>query len=149
MTGELKTGVDALKKFRDRVDGIIADLASGPGGAAGLGRDQLKRASLGVGIPFTEADGFFAEYHRVHTALVSLSKSLSGQIELLQIGVHAADVGYGNVEDEQRRRFHEIRARLNDEREEAIRREQEARSGDPAQPAPPVHADTSIEKGMG
>ncbi|WP_411072778.1 hypothetical protein [Streptomyces sp. cmx-4-25] len=149
MTGELKTGVDALKKFRDRVDGIIADLASGPGGAAGLGRDQMKRASLGVGIPFTEADGFFAEYHRVHTALVSLSKSLSGQIELLQIGVHAADVGYGNVEDEQRRRFHEIRARLDHEREEAVKREQEARSSDPAQPAQAREDTESGKKDLG
>ncbi|MFJ4872482.1 hypothetical protein [Streptomyces sp. NPDC088757] len=149
MTSDLERGVGELKKFRDRVDGIITDLTGGAGGAAKLAQNRMTRGSLGVGIPFAEADGFFTEYNRVHDALVSLSKSLNGQIELLQIGVHAADVGYDNVEDEQRRRFHTIQTRLADEREKAIKREQEARSGDPAQPAQPAHADKSIEKGMG
>ncbi|WP_063885298.1 MULTISPECIES: hypothetical protein [unclassified Streptomyces] len=149
MTSDLERGVGELKKFRDRVDGIITELASGAGGAAGLNRNRMTRASLGVGIPFTEADGFSAEYDRVHGALVALSKSLGGQIELLQIGVYAADVGYDNVEDEQRRRFHGIQARLADEREKAIKREQETRNGDLAQPAQPREDTKSGEKGLG
>ncbi|MFC7932046.1 hypothetical protein ACPCAE_11605 [Streptomyces cinereoruber] len=140
MTSDLERGVGALKKFRDRVDGIITDLASGPGGAARLSARQVTRESLGVGLPFAEADEFFNEYDRVQKALVALSKSLGGQIELLQIGVHAADVGYNNVEDDQRRRFYEIRTNLETERRDAIEQEQEKQqkaAGVPAQPPPP------------
>ncbi|MFJ7130764.1 hypothetical protein [Streptomyces sp. NPDC098101] len=155
MTSDLERGVGELKKFRDRVDGIITDLASGAGGATRLGANRVTRDSLGVGIPFKEADGFFGEYDRVQKALVALSKSLGGQIELLQIGVHAADVGYDNVEDDQRRRFHEIQTRLADERRDAIEsekkeieRQQQERSGDPAQPAPAQQADKTGEENL-
>ncbi|BAU86464.1 hypothetical protein SLA_5591 [Streptomyces laurentii] len=134
---DLKVGVGALKKFRDRVDGIITELEGGNGGAAKVGMERVTRGSFGTGIPFAEAEGFYAEYARVHRELVALSKSLSGQIELLSIGVHAADVGYANVEDEQRRRFYEIQTRLTRERDEAIAREDRERSNDPAQPAKP------------
>ncbi|MFJ3781399.1 hypothetical protein [Streptomyces sp. NPDC090093] len=149
MTSDLERGVGELKKFRDRVDGIITDLANGAGGATRLGANQVTRDSLGVGIPFKEADGFFGEYDRVQKALVALSKSLGGQIELLQIGVHAADVGYDNVEDDQRRRFYEIRTRLADEREEAIKQEKAAQSGDPAQPAPPAQPEQPAQSREG
>ncbi|MEU3078037.1 hypothetical protein [Streptomyces laurentii] len=137
MGTDLKVGVEALRKFRDRVDGIITNLEGGNGGAAKVGMERVTRGSFGTGIPFAEAEGFYAEYARVHGELVSLSKSLSGQIELLSIGVHGADVGYANVEDEQRRRFHEIQARLDRERDEAIKREESSRTTDPAQPAKP------------
>ncbi|MFF0482401.1 hypothetical protein [Streptomyces sp. NPDC004435] len=135
MASNLELGVGELKKFRDKVDGVISDLEASAGGASKLGQNRVTRASLGTGMAFAEADGFFTEYERVHASLVALSKSLSGQIELLQIGVHAADVGYGNVEDDQRRRFHEIRARLSEERAEAIQAEEQKRTKDPAQPA--------------
>ncbi|MFI8424404.1 hypothetical protein [Streptomyces sp. NPDC085479] len=134
MASNLELGVGELKKFRDKVDGVISDLEGGAGGAANLGRNRMTRNSLGTGMAFTEADGFFTEYERVHSSLVALSKSLSGQIELLQIGVHAADVGYANVEDEQRRRFHEIRSRLSEERADAIQREAREKSKQPDQP---------------
>ncbi|WP_037881246.1 hypothetical protein [Streptomyces sp. NRRL F-5727] len=145
----LELGVGELKKFRDRIDGVIKDLEGGAGGAAKLGQNRVTRGSLGTGkIAFAEADGFFTEYERVHSSLVALSKSLSGQIELLQIGVHAADVGYQNVEDEQRRRFHEIRARLSEERAEAIRREELERSKKPEQPAQESQSSGNVAKNM-
>ncbi|MFE6224494.1 MULTISPECIES: hypothetical protein [unclassified Streptomyces] len=132
---DLELGVGELKKFRDRVDGVIKNLEGSAGGAAQLGQRRVTRGSLGTGrIAFTEADGFYKEYERVHSSLVALSKSLSGQIELLQIGVHAADVGYQNVEEDQRQRFHDIRARLSEERAEAVRREELERSKKPEQP---------------
>ncbi|MFD5770792.1 hypothetical protein ACFWIN_33865 [Streptomyces sp. NPDC127049] len=135
MASNLELGVGELKKFRDKVDGVISDLEASAGGASKLGQNRVTRASLGTGMAFAEADGFFTEYERVHASLVALSKSLSGQIELLQIGVHAADVGYGNVEDDQRRRFYEIQSRLAEERDEAIKAEDLKRSKEPAQPA--------------
>ncbi|KAA6220561.1 hypothetical protein [Streptomyces filamentosus] len=146
---DLETGVGALKKFRDRVDGVIKDLEAGAGGASSLNQKRVTRGSLGTGIAFAEADGFFTEYERIHGSLVALSKSLSGQIELLQIGVHAADVGYANVEDDQRRRFHEIQARLDKERDEAIRREELARTKQPEQPDTKSQGSGDVTKDMG
>ncbi|MFJ6632977.1 hypothetical protein ACIQMR_16545 [Streptomyces sp. NPDC091376] len=133
---DLGVGVNALEQFRSRVDAALADLETSDGGKTKVAAERVTRGSFGVGLPFVEAEGFYKEYNRVHKALVSLSKSLGDQIELLSIGVHAADVGYGNVEDAQRARFHEIRARLDRERDEAIEREleQQQKSAQPAQP---------------
>ncbi|MFE7412624.1 hypothetical protein [Streptomyces laurentii] len=149
MGTDLKVGVGALKKFRDQVDGIITELEGGSGGAAKVGMERVTRGSFGTGIPFTEAEGFYTEFARVHQELVSLSKSLSGQIELLSIGVHGADVGYANVEDEQRRRFHEIQTRLNREAAEAEAREQRKHGNDPVQPAAPRENDDLGVKDLG
>ncbi|MFD6247561.1 hypothetical protein [Streptomyces roseolus] len=146
--GDLQTGVGALKRFRDKVDGVIKDLESGAGGASQLGQNRVTRASFGTGMAFAEADGFFTAYEHIHSSLVSLSKSLSGQIELLQIGVHAADVGYNNVEEDQRRRFYEIRARLSEERAAAIEREEQARNKQPAQPAKESQDSGNVAKDM-
>ncbi|GGY35892.1 hypothetical protein GCM10010363_16130 [Streptomyces omiyaensis] len=149
MASDLELGVGELKKFRDSVDGVIKDLEAGAGGASKLGQKRVTRGSFGTGMAFAEADGFFTEYERIHHSLVALSKSLSGQIELLQIGVHAANVGYANVEDEQRRRFHDIQARLDKERDEAIEREQQAKDRKPEQPAQTSQDAASAEKDLG
>ncbi|GGR45590.1 hypothetical protein GCM10010282_43130 [Streptomyces roseolus] len=142
----LKRGVEALVKFQRDVDHVIENLEKGAGGSAQLNQNRVTRQAFGTGIPFAEADGFFTEYERVHASLVSLSKNLGGQIELLRIGVHAADVGYDNVEEDQRRQFHDIQARLSQERAEAIEREEQARTKDPAQPAARRgQADTATE----
>ncbi|MFB7340833.1 hypothetical protein ACFCZ6_12325 [Streptomyces hydrogenans] len=135
MASDLQRGVDALRKFQRDIEHVIENLEKGAGGASTLNQNRVTRAAFGTGIPFAEADGLFTAYEHVHGSLVSLSKSLSGQIELLQIGVHAADVGYDNVEEDQRRQFHSIQARLSKERDEAIEREEQARAKDPAQPA--------------
>ncbi|MFG3310142.1 hypothetical protein [Streptomyces wuyuanensis] len=124
-----------LRKFRSRVDAVLSELEGGDGGKTKVAAERVTRGSFGVGLPFAEAEGFYKEYNRVHKALVTLSKSLGDQIELLTIGVHAADVGYDNVEEAQRARFYEIRARLDRERDEAIEREQAQQ--EPAQPAQP------------
>ncbi|MFD4140498.1 hypothetical protein [Streptomyces sp. NPDC058572] len=125
MASDLERGVEALKKFRSKVDGVLKDLEGGDGGAAKVAMERVTRNSLGVGahIEFREADGFIAEYDRIRHTLVSLSKSLSDQIDMLSIGVYAADVGYDNVEEEKRQRFHEIQAQLAMERDAAAERE--------------------------
>lgn len=135
MASDLERGVGELKKFRTRVDAVLAELESGDGGKTKVAAERVTRESFGVGLPFGEAEDFYKEYNRVHKALVTLSKSLGDQIELLTIGVHAADVGYDNVEAAQRARFHEIKARLDRERDEAIEREQAQQK--PARPAQP------------
>ncbi|MFI2368669.1 hypothetical protein [Streptomyces sp. NPDC018833] len=153
---DLERGVGALKKFRDRVDAVLADLEGGDGGTAKVAAERVTRASFGGN--FAQAEDFYQEYNRVHKALVVLSKKLGDQIELLTIGVHAADVGYDNVDEDERRRFHEIQGRLDKERDEferqqeVERREKEEREkgkGDKPAPPPPVRNDAKSGGGYG
>ncbi|GGY81888.1 hypothetical protein GCM10010327_10840 [Streptomyces nitrosporeus] len=114
----LRRGVDALEVFQKRVNAILADFVSSPGGEDKVEAQRVSRTSLsGQNAGFAEADGLFAQYNRVHQSLVTLSRSLSDQIEYLSLGVHAAAVGFDNVDDDTRRRFHEIEARMDAERE--------------------------------
>ncbi|MEU0669606.1 hypothetical protein ABZ508_30955 [Streptomyces lavendulocolor] len=133
MAGDLERGVGALKKFQSRIDTLLTELEGGAGGSSQVALERVTRRSLGVGLPFDEADGFYTQYNRVHSALVQLSKSLGDQIELLRIAVHAADVGYDNVEEEERYRFHQIQARLKKEWDAAAEREK-ASQGKTTQP---------------
>ncbi|MHC5704306.1 hypothetical protein OTC26_023080 [Streptomyces tirandamycinicus] len=115
---DLERGVGALKRFQERVDNLLAELENGAGGTKKVAAQAVSRGSFsGANMPFAEADGFYTQYNRVHKALTSLSKSLGDQIELLRIGVHGADVGFDNVEEDLRSRFHRIRTRLDQERE--------------------------------
>ncbi|MCS0636497.1 hypothetical protein NX801_12650 [Streptomyces sp. LP05-1] len=108
---DLTRGVGALRKFQQHVDDLLTRLESGHAGSGQVARQAVDRAAFGTGLHFAEADGFHAQYQRVHTELIRLSKSLGEQIELYNIGVHASDVGYDNVEDDTRRRFHTILVR--------------------------------------
>ncbi|MEU2112447.1 hypothetical protein ACIOWI_16440 [Streptomyces sp. NPDC087659] len=115
---DLERGVGALKRFQKRVNDLLTELENGAGGTKKVAAQSISRGSFsGANMPFAEADGFFSQYNRVHKALTSLSKSLGDQIELLRIGVHAADVGFDNVEEDLRSRFHRIQTRLDQERE--------------------------------
>ncbi|MFF9572539.1 hypothetical protein [Streptomyces sp. NPDC014685] len=116
--GDLRRGVGALEKFRGRVNALLAELEGSAGGRTKIAAQTVSRAALsGQNTCFAEADGLYTEYNRVHDALVSLSKSLGDQIEYLSLGVHAAAVGFDNVDDDTRRRFYEIQVRLDKERE--------------------------------
>ncbi|MEW2067319.1 hypothetical protein [Streptomyces sp. NPDC007346] len=128
-TGDLRRGVGALETFKKRVDSLLADLEGSAAGRSKVAAQTVSRASLsGPNARFAEADGLYTQYNRVHESLVSLSKSLGDQIEYLSLGVHAAAVGFDNVDDETRRRFHEIETRMDREREEAAN--QKPRSDD-------------------
>ncbi|MET9349781.1 hypothetical protein [Streptomyces termitum] len=149
MAGDLERGAGELENFGRRVEDIVQELQRDVASALKRDTTEVTRGSLGVGIPFAEADGFFAEYTRIQGALVGLSKSLGGQVELLRIGVHAANVGYDNVEEDLRHRFHEIRANLSKERDDAIARQTQAQSGDPAQPGQPREESTGGTTDLG
>ncbi|MER5501810.1 MULTISPECIES: hypothetical protein [unclassified Streptomyces] len=117
--GDLRRGVGALEKFRGRVNALLAELEGSAGGRTKIAAQTVSRAALsGQNTCFAEADGLYTQYNRVHDALVSLSKSLGDQIEYLSLGVHAAAVGFDNVDDDTRRRFYEIQVRLDKEREQ-------------------------------
>ncbi|MFE2936152.1 MULTISPECIES: hypothetical protein [unclassified Streptomyces] len=118
--GDLRRGVGALEKFQSRVNTLLGDLEGSAAGKSEIAAQTVSRAALsGQNACFAEADGLYTQYNRVHEALVSLSKSLGDQIEYLNLGVHAAAVGFENVDDEVRRRFYEIQARLDKEQEKA------------------------------
>ncbi|WP_329062786.1 hypothetical protein [Streptomyces sp. NBC_01429] len=121
--GDLKLQIAALKKFRSHVDVLLSELEGGAAGNAKVAAQTISRSSLsGRNAPFAEADGLYSQYNRVHEALVSLSRTLGDQIEVLSIGVHAAAVGFNNVEEDVRRRYAEIRTRIDQEHEKSERR---------------------------
>ncbi|GAA2466775.1 hypothetical protein [Streptomyces lavendulocolor] len=146
MAGDLERGVGALKKFQSRIDTLLTELEGGSGGSSKIALERVTRESLGVGIKFDEADGFHHQYNRVHSALVELSKTLGDQIEMLRIAVHAADIGYDNVEEEERYRFHQIQARLKKEWDAAEAREKAAKG---KQPPNDRNDDTSATTDLG
>ncbi|MFF0742091.1 hypothetical protein ACFYVL_17005 [Streptomyces sp. NPDC004111] len=114
---DLERGVGALKQFRARVQAILADFEDGDAGRRKVATHTLTRAHFGApGIPFPEADDLHAQYRRVHTGLVKLSRNLSEQIEYLNIAVHGAEIGFDNLEEDLRRRFWAIRSRTEQER---------------------------------
>ncbi|MFD3483141.1 hypothetical protein [Streptomyces sp. NPDC058665] len=129
MTSDLERGVGALKKFQGQINTLLSEFETGAGGTGEIAAQGVPRSSFSGPGKFDEAEGFSAQYNRVHTSLISLSKSLGDQIELLSIGVHAADVGYDNVEDDLRYRFHTIQTRL-DEQREAYERQQRREKGE-------------------
>ncbi|MFE7465412.1 hypothetical protein ACFU6R_15110 [Streptomyces sp. NPDC057499] len=116
--GGLRRGFGALERFRGRLHTLLAELESSAAAESRIAAHAVPRTALsGQNVRFAEADGLYAQYGRVHEELVSLSRSLGDRIECLGLGVHAAAVGFDHVDDEVRRRFHEIRAGLDEQRE--------------------------------
>ncbi|WP_327379608.1 MULTISPECIES: hypothetical protein [unclassified Streptomyces] len=129
--GDLRKGVGALEDFQRKVNALLADLEGSPAGKSKVAAQTVSRSSFsGQNACFAEADGLYTQYNRVHESLVTLSKSLGDQIEYLSLGVHAAAVGFDNVDDDTRRRFHEIQADLATERDRA----QGEKPAEPEQP---------------
>ncbi|UYQ64751.1 hypothetical protein [Streptomyces peucetius] len=115
--GDLERGLGALQDFQKKVLGLLNDLEGGDASGTKVAEATVTRASFGTGSSFAEADGFFDQYQRVHQAVLSLSKQLSDEIELLRIAVRGADVGFDNLEEDLRLKFHTIKARLDKERD--------------------------------
>ncbi|MDQ8706844.1 hypothetical protein RCO28_30890 [Streptomyces sp. LHD-70] len=119
--GDLRLGVGALERFQKRVDALLSELEGGAAGSTKMAAQRIARSSFSAGnAPFAEADGLYSQYNRVHEQLVSLSKSLGDQIAMLRIAVRGTEVGFGNLEEEHRARFHGIQTRILDERKRAL-----------------------------
>jgi hypothetical protein len=116
---DLRRGLEALKTFRKRVDALLRNFEGSPGSSSKVAAHALSATSFCGKGEFAEATGLHREYERVHERITSLSKSLALQIEAMQIAVHGADVGFDNLEDDLRRRFHEIRTEINEQQAEA------------------------------
>ncbi|MER6999478.1 hypothetical protein [Streptomyces sp. NPDC000410] len=144
-SSDFERGVGALKKFQSSVNTLLGEFEGGAGSSKKVADQTISRGSFsGANLPFGEADGLFTQYNRVHTALTTLSKSLGDQIELLSLAVHAADVGFDNVDEDVRARFHQIQTQLEDKR-----KEQEKVYGDKnAAPGESVSKDKALPKDM-
>jgi hypothetical protein len=113
----LKRGVEALSTFKKSVDAVLEELNGSPANPRRVADLTLTREALAGGGAFGEALGLHTQYAQAHERVSSLSRTLGLQIEALRIAVHGADVGFDNLEEEARRRFHEIRVELVRERE--------------------------------
>ncbi|RRQ77501.1 hypothetical protein CQW39_18170 [Streptomyces griseofuscus] len=129
-TGGLKVGLEALKTFKTRVDSVLKTFEGSPGSAKKVAMHTITAASFCGNGGFPEATGLHSQYTRVHDRLMTLSQSLTLQIEAMQIAVHGADIGFANLDDDQRRRFHEIRMKINEQCADA---QKDQKRGDDAQ----------------
>ncbi|MFB8268436.1 hypothetical protein ACFC96_17760 [Streptomyces sp. NPDC055955] len=128
---DLKVGAGVLKTFKQRVDTLLSEFEGSDGAPSKVGGQRIAPTSLrGAGTKFPEADGLYEQYNIVHERLTSLSKTLSLQIEAMGIAAHGAEVGYGNLEDEQRRRFWAIQSKIEHDQQAAERE----KAGAPDQP---------------
>ncbi|MEU3733566.1 hypothetical protein AB0E81_29830 [Streptomyces sp. NPDC033538] len=116
---DVRRGVMALSTFKKRVDDLLKTFEDSAGGASKVGTHSLPETAFASGA-FPEGKQLHLEYERVHERITALSKSLGLQLEAMQIAVHGVDVTFDNLEDEQRQRFYEIRAEVNQAREEML-----------------------------
>ncbi|MFE2077810.1 hypothetical protein [Streptomyces misionensis] len=126
--GGLKVGLEALKTFKTRVDAVLKTFEDSPGSAKKVAMHTLSADSFCGNGGFPESVSLHNQYTRVHDRLMTLSQSLTLQIEAMQIAVHGADIGFANLDDEQRRRFHEIRTEINEQYDDV--RKQQKRTDD-------------------
>ncbi|MET9497804.1 hypothetical protein [Streptomyces sp. NPDC006552] len=110
---DLKVGSEVLTTFKQRVDKILQDFEGSPGSSAKVGDHQISRTAVTSGTgAFVEADVLHLSYEQVHSRITSLSKMLGMQIEAMSIASHGAEVGFANLEEDQRRRFWEIQTKI-------------------------------------
>jgi hypothetical protein len=111
---DLEVSSKLLKEFVDRVDAVLRDLEESAGNPTKVGAQTIRASSLSNGRAdvFPEAQSLYAQYNSVHEQLTTLSKTLHLHIEAIGIGVKGAANGYDKLEDDQRRRFQEIRWEL-------------------------------------
>ncbi|MGJ3561070.1 hypothetical protein ACR6C2_33430 [Streptomyces sp. INA 01156] len=101
------------------MDDLLSTFEESPGGSSKVRAHSLPETAFGSGA-FPEGKMLHLEYERVHERITALSKSLGLQLEAMQIAVHGVDVTFDNLEEEQRRRFHEIRTEVNQTTEQML-----------------------------
>lgn len=119
----MRRGVDALQEFKGKLDDALSDFEGGHGGPSKIAQQSLSRSSFGgTNAPFDEAGDLHTAYETVHARLTHLSKTLGLHIEALKLASHAADATYDGTEDEVRRRFWQIRAQLDAQYQEEVKK---------------------------
>ncbi|MCY0931317.1 hypothetical protein OTB20_35070 [Streptomyces sp. H27-H1] len=101
--GALQVEYESLTDYKKRVDGLLSKLDGSPASDKKLADGTLPENSLGEG--FAEAQRLFTAYSNVHTQLLALSKGLADQIEGLGIAIQTAGRGFGDVDEDTKRRM--------------------------------------------
>lgn len=135
-----KVGLEALGTFKKRVDAVLSTFEGSPASPQKIAAHALSEASFSGSGGFAEAKGLHSQYERVHERLTALSKNLGLQIEAMQIAVMGAHGNFSNIDEEERRRFWEIRTEISRQQEEA-ERERAAAEAAKADRAAPQRSD--------
>jgi hypothetical protein len=107
--GSVDVEVETLATFRDRVNGLLTSLDTGPAAPGRIADQQLTADHLGTG--FQEVGRLMARYQLVHQQLQDLSQTLTNQIDAMGITVQVSQVGYRNVEADQVASLWQIQSR--------------------------------------
>jgi hypothetical protein len=121
---DLEASNEALGKFVSQVDAVLRTLEESAGNPKRVGAQTIKASSLSSGRAdaFPEARSMYTQYNSVHEQLTTLSKTLHLHIEAIGIAVQGAAHGYEKLEDDQRRRFWEIRSQIDQIEKETSRK---------------------------
>lgn len=111
---DLEVSGELLRNFVSRVDAVLSDLEGSAGDPARVRAQTIRQSSLsqGPGGVFIEAESLYSQYNIVHEQLTNLSRTLHLQIEAIGIAVKGASNGFDSLEEEQRRRYWEIRVQI-------------------------------------
>ncbi|MCQ4213886.1 hypothetical protein [Streptomyces longispororuber] len=123
---DLKVGAGVLKTFKQRVDKILQDFEGSDGSSAKVSHQTFTQDAVTSSAEFHEAVGLHKEYDTIHGRITELSKMLALQIEAMGIAAHGAEIGFDNLEEEQRRRFWAIQTKIDRESEAAAERKKPA-----------------------
>lgn len=100
---------ESMTSFKKRVDDLLANLQGSPAAPKKWGDRQLTRSEFGGGDKaWAEAAGLFTAYDTVVSQLQQLSQLLADSMEGMGIAVRSSQVGYGNMDDDIRRRMASI-----------------------------------------
>ncbi|MGW6705021.1 hypothetical protein ACWGDE_09030 [Streptomyces sp. NPDC054956] len=99
----LRVEYESLTQYKKRVDALLSRLNESPASDRNLAHGTLPAGSLGEG--FAEARRLFTAYANVHAQLLTLSKGLADQIEGLGIAIRTAGRGFGDVDEDTKRRM--------------------------------------------
>ncbi|MEU6114970.1 hypothetical protein ABZ840_10645 [Streptomyces sp. NPDC047117] len=113
----VKLGPGELRSLKKKVDGALRKLESSAGSKEKLRQEIIPAASFGASS-FGEAADLSRMYERVHTHLTNLSQTLGDQIEAMGIAVLGTQHGFETIDDDQKRRYHEIQTRTQDRYDE-------------------------------
>ncbi|MFI9200040.1 hypothetical protein [Streptomyces sp. NPDC053048] len=108
-TAGLHAELESLKRFRGRIQSILTALQDTEADPRRVADNHLVPAQLGVN--FAEVDSLYGAYNEIHGQLKTLCALMTDQIEALSTAVHAARVGYANVDEDLRARMAAIQAR--------------------------------------
>lgn len=145
--GDLVTELESFTKFRNHIDGLLADLKASPADAKKLNEVSIGESQFGD-PGWAEATGLFSSYKKVVTELETFSKLLSDSMEGMSIAVLASHKGYENLDDDIRERMLAIREGAQEHYEGEYDPQPEGGNGGAEQPVEPKSGDTTNSDGL-